>query len=98
MANVVNKVTGRYLKSVHTPDYEGNTDYIVNPSQAEIDQYLYTSPAPTEAELAKHEWDVVDLDKIDLFLDHIANGTPLPQEAIDYINHRKQLKDKFKDK
>lgn len=39
MSNVINKITGQYKKSVHTPDYTGNDDYIINPTQAEIDQY-----------------------------------------------------------
>jgi len=42
MANVINKITGQYLASVHTPDYEGDSDWIINPIQAEIDQYTPT--------------------------------------------------------
>jgi len=46
MSNVINKVTGQYLKSVHTPYYSSNSDWIINPTQQEIDQYKYVPPAP----------------------------------------------------
>jgi hypothetical protein len=46
MADVINKKTGQYLRSVHTPLYVGNADWIVNPSQLEIDQYKYVPPPP----------------------------------------------------
>jgi hypothetical protein len=52
MADVINKKTGQYLKSVHTPDYKG-ADWIINPSQAEIDQYKYVPPAPDPDEIEK---------------------------------------------
>ena len=39
MSNVINKKTGEYKISVHTPDYKGNKDWIINPTQKEIDQY-----------------------------------------------------------
>jgi hypothetical protein len=41
MSNVINKNTGQYLVSVHTPDYIGNSDWIINPTSAEIEQYKY---------------------------------------------------------
>ena len=44
MSNVINKKTGQYLKSVHTPDYAGD-DWIINPTQKEIEQY---TPEPVE--------------------------------------------------
>ena len=37
MSDVINKITGELLKSVHTPDYESDTDWIVNPTQEQID-------------------------------------------------------------
>ena len=46
MANVINKTTGQYLKSVHTPDYSSNSDWIINPTQAEITTYTPDPPAP----------------------------------------------------
>jgi hypothetical protein len=54
MANVINKKTGQYLKSVHTPDYSKDADWIINPSQAEIDQYKAV-PAPVDPDVAQKE-------------------------------------------
>lgn len=47
MANVININTGEYRKSVHTPDYIGNPDWIINPTQEQIDQY---TPGPSLAD------------------------------------------------
>ena len=38
MSNVINKKTGQYLKSVHTPDYI-HDDWIINPTEQEIEEY-----------------------------------------------------------
>ncbi len=43
MSNVINKTTGQFLTSVHTPHYESNDDYIINPTQNEITEY---TPVP----------------------------------------------------
>ena len=48
MSNVINRLTGQYLKSVHTPDYNKNVDWIINPSQADIDKY---TPEPVVVDL-----------------------------------------------
>jgi hypothetical protein len=36
MANILIKTTGRLIRSVHTPDYQGD-DYIINPTEQEIE-------------------------------------------------------------
>ena len=53
MSNVINKVTGQYLTSVNTPDYKSK-DWIINPSQAEIDQYTKV-PEPVDPKIAEKE-------------------------------------------
>jgi hypothetical protein len=49
MASAVNKVTGQYISrgiGYLDPVYVNNNDWIVNPTQAEIDQYKYVPPPP----------------------------------------------------
>ena len=99
MANVINKVTGKYLKSVHTPDYVGNNDWIINPTPAQIEQYKFVPAEPTEADLAKIELEKTDTDIIrvvDDIIEHLVNGTPIPQQAINKVNARKEHRDKLK--
>ncbi len=54
MSNVINKTTGIYSKSVHTPDYLNNTNYIINPSQSDIDKYLKV-PEVIDPDIAEKE-------------------------------------------
>ena len=39
MSNVINKITGQCLESIHTPNFEGNDDWIINPTPEQIEQY-----------------------------------------------------------
>jgi len=53
MSNVINKITGQYLSSVHTPNYT-NVDWIINPSQSDIDKYTIV-PEPIDSKVAEKE-------------------------------------------
>lgn len=84
--------------SVHTPNYIGNSDYIINPTPQQIEQYKYVPPPPTEKELALIELEETDKSTIriiDDIIDYIINDTPIPQAAIDKINRRKFLRTKI---
>jgi hypothetical protein len=37
MADVYNKVTGEYVRSVHTPDFSSDPDWLINPSLAAVE-------------------------------------------------------------
>jgi hypothetical protein len=37
MANIYDKVNKKYVKSVHTPDFIGNPDYLINPDTSQVD-------------------------------------------------------------
>lgn len=39
MADVLNKNTLEYKRSVHTPNYEGNPDWLINPDLSAVKQY-----------------------------------------------------------
>jgi len=97
MSNVINKKTGQYLSSVHTPDYK-SADWIINPTQSQITQYTPEPVEPTESELALIELSQSDTSMvrvIDDILDFIVNDTPIPQSAKDKLNNRKALRDKL---
>ncbi len=55
MSNVINKKTGQYLKSVHTPDYNNNSDWVINPSKTQITTYLKKRPVIDEATKLKEQ-------------------------------------------
>lgn len=59
MSNVINKKTGQYLTSVHTPDYSKNADWIINPTEQEIDQYKHV-PEPVDPAIAQKETLIAD--------------------------------------
>lgn len=52
MSDVINKITGQHLISVHTPNYTDNKDWIINPTQKDIDKY---TPTPTTIEDSVYE-------------------------------------------
>ena len=54
MANVINKITGQYLTSVHTPIYVDDSDWIINPSQSDITKYKFV-PDPIDPKVAQKE-------------------------------------------
>ena len=60
MANVINKVTGQYLRSVHTPDYNSNSDWIINPTQSEIDTYTPDPPDPIPPKVSMDMKELID--------------------------------------
>ena len=53
MAVVLNKITGQYKKSAHTPDYTGD-DWIINPTEADIERYKFVTP-PIDMEAVERE-------------------------------------------
>jgi len=53
MSNVINKKTGQYLVSVHTPDYM-SVDWIVNPTKTQITKYT-PEPVIIDPKLAEKE-------------------------------------------
>ena len=50
MANVINKKTGVYLKSVHTPNYP-EADWIINPTPEQIKEYTPIVVSKTSIEI-----------------------------------------------
>ena len=45
MSDVINKKTGELLTSVRTPLYKDNDDYIINPTEEQIEEYKYKPSA-----------------------------------------------------
>ena len=60
MSNVINKATGQYLKSVHTPNYSNDSDWIINPTQAEITAYTPDPPDPIPPKVSIDMKELID--------------------------------------
>jgi len=67
MSDVINKVTGQFLKSVHTPYYSSNSDWIINPTQVQIDTYKSVPPPPDPDAIEKER--LIELKKREIAID-----------------------------
>lgn len=62
MSNVFHKFTGEYRESVHTPDYSGNADWLINPDTPKCERkYWRAGLAGDVVEMNAGEKAVVDV-------------------------------------
>ena len=63
MANVLNRTTKQYLRSVNTPEYDV-ADWIVNPSVPNADSKYWNISGDTVTEMTQPEKDAVDAQEL----------------------------------